>query len=139
MKSILIYGDMNAGKSTACSKLLKVLLALDGEVTSYQTYSWGDFYALVSFEGKTVAIYSAGDAKKHLMKALAFGEDNNCDVLIAVLSNGKHYNEPLAGYERDKDYFWYELPWGDEVEVKSANQNRLIVGILEKMYELLNN
>lgn len=137
MKSIIIWGDSNAGKTTSCFKLLKILIALDARIVSYQTFDCGDFCATLLFEGFKIAIYSAGDSKSWFKGALQYGEEECVDILVGVLSSGKHYSEALQKYEQDKDYFWYNLPYTEADEEKSVSENHLIVTVLEKIYQIL--
>lgn len=112
---------------------------MDARVVSYGTFDWGDFYATLIFEGLKIAIYSAGDAKSLFKGGIDYGEEEGADILVGVLSKGKHYSEVLEGYEENKDYFWFHLPFEDEIEEKSINENHLIMRVLEKMYTLMNN
>lgn len=134
MKIFLIYGEKDAGKSTSCSKILKLLLALGAKVKFYDTFYWGDFKALVTFENKLIGIYTPGDERAHLCEAIAFGYDNGCDILVAPVRKGIAYNAPLEEISNKDEAEWVEIAKGaDEAEMEHL-ENGLAINILNKIY-----
>lgn len=94
-KLIVIKGDQNAGKTTACRFILEVLLYKGAILQSYvnvgskrsQPHFSGDFVATLLYKGNTIAICSRGDK-------LVWVKDNikqnmTCDVVIVT---SRHYS-----------------------------------------------
>ena len=134
MKIFLIYGEKDAGKSTACSKILKLLLALSAKVKFYDIFSWGDFKTLVTFENKLIGIYTPGDERAHLREAIAFGYDNGCDILVATVRKGIAYNAPLEEISDKDETERVDIAKGaDEPEMEHL-ENGLAIDILNKIY-----
>lgn len=134
MKIFLIYGEKDAGKSTSCSKILKLLSALGAKVKFYDTFSWGDFKALMTFENKLIGIYTPGDERAHLRESIAFGSDYDCDILVAPVRKGIAYNAPLEEIS-DKDVAeWITIAKGaDSAEIEHL-ENGLAIDVLNKIY-----
>lgn len=136
MKIFLIYGEKDAGKSSACAKILRLLTGLDSKVNFYSTFEWGDFKALVKFDNRAIAIYSPGDESAHVSEAIDFGSSNNCDILIATVRRGIAYNAPLRNIPAGSDYEWIELSKGvDEVEMEHL-ENGIAIDVCNKIYNL---
>lgn len=135
MKIILIYGEQDAGKSTTCSKILKLLLALSAKIKSYDTFEWGDFKALVEFEDKLIGIYSPGDESAHLSEAINFGVSKECDFLIATVRKGIQYNAPLATIHADDSQEWQYLDKGSNETEKDRLENKLAILTIEKILQ----
>lgn len=134
MKIFLIYGEKDAGKSTACSKILKVLVALNAKVKFYDTFSWGDFKALVTFDNKHIGVYTPGDERAHLREAINFGSSNGCDILVAPVRKGIAYNAPLEEISDKDEAEWIEITKGtDETEMEHL-ENVLAIEVLKKIY-----
>lgn len=134
MKIFLIYGEKDAGKSTACSKILKLLLALSAKVKFYDTFTWGDFKTLVTFDNKLIGIYTPGDERGHLREAIAFGYDNGCDILVATVRKGIAYNAPLEDVPAKDEPERIVISKGaDDAEMEHLEKG-LAIDILNKIY-----
>lgn len=133
MKTFLIYGEKNAGKTTTCRRLLNTLRGLAQTVNFYEFFEWGDFKSILTINDKKVAIYSAGDEKYHLQAALDFGKAWECDVLVAVVSYRIHYNEPLEEMEAGKDFIWHTLEKGVDEKEMEINELRITLELLNKI------
>ena len=136
MKIFLVYGEKDAGKSTACSKILKLLSALSAKVKFYDTFSWGDFKTLVTLENKLIGIYTPGDERAHLREAIAFGYDNGCDILIAPVRKGIAYNAPLEEISDKDEAEWVEIAKGAVEDEMEHLENGLAIYILNKIYNV---
>lgn len=134
MKIFFVYGAKDAGKSTACSKILKLLLALSAKVKFYDTFSWGDFKTLLTFENKLIGIYTPGDERAHLREAIAFGYDNGCDILIAPVRKGIAYNAALEGISDKDETETVEIAKGVDEDEMEHLENGLAIDILHKIY-----
>ncbi|MCM1355016.1 MAG: hypothetical protein NC212_01250 [Staphylococcus sp.] len=134
MKIFLIYGEKDAGKSTACSKILKLLLALDAKVKFYDTFYWGDFKTLVTFENKLIGIYTPGDERAHLREAIAFSYDNGCDILVVPVRKGIAYNAPLEETSEKDEVEWVKISKGTDENEMDHLENDLAINILNKIY-----
>lgn len=121
MKIILIYGEENAGKTTTCRKILDWLNSYGWNQQKYQSFDkpsadwYGDFCVKGIFNGKTIAIYSAGDERAHLRAALIYAnEPPICDILIATVRKGIHYTAPLTTFvtQPNDTVLWLTLEKG---------------------------
>ena len=139
MKILLIYGDKNAGKSTTCRGLYRELKA-SGATVDYLDLinAFGDIEAVLSLNGSKIAIYSAGDDKNYLIEAREHAEKWNCDVLIAPVTKGCHYNEVLNDLENNKDFIWFTLLKGADEAEMDRNEDRLIEEIIDNTKEIIN-
>ncbi|MBD5173290.1 MAG: hypothetical protein HDT08_01450 [Bacteroidales bacterium] len=139
MKILLIYGDKNAGKSTACRSLYFELRGL-GATTDYLELinGFGDIEAVLSLNGSKIAIYSAGDNKDYIIAARELAKKWNCDVLIAPVTKGCHYNEVLEDLENEKDFFWFPLEKGADEAEMDRNEERLNEELIKIIREIIN-
>ena len=133
MRLILIYGEQGAGKTTACVKIMKILHTLDAQVLLYSEMFDEDFKAVVRYAGKRIAIYSPGDECAHLKEAIQFGDDNQCDCLIAAVRKGTHYNTVLPEPTDDDRPDWIELDASDSLDDKILKQNEVVLEIIVKL------
>lgn len=135
MKLLIVYGENDSGKTTSCVKLLKCLIALGGTVKSYDTFDWpDDFKSLLEFRHKRIGIYSPGDERGHLTEAIAFGKNNNCDILVATVRKGIAYNAPLQNIGANNSGEWVTLASGLNIDEKDNNENGAVIEILNKIH-----
>ena len=137
MKLLLIYGEQDAGKSTSCLRLYHTLKGLDATVEFYERFSWGDFKSVVTLNGSKIAIYSAGDEKQHLMNAIEFGQNQGCEVLVAVVRYKTHYNETLQELTCGEDFFWFTLDKGNDHNEMNRNESRMVMQLLDEIFKMI--
>ena len=133
MRLLLIYGELDAGKSTTCLRLHKMLKGIDAIVDFYERFPWGDFKSVLKLHGTKIAIYSAGDEKQHLQNAIDFGNSQACDLLVAVVRTGTHYNETLADLTRGEDFEWFTLVKGINTDEVSLNETRMVIQLFNEI------
>lgn len=135
MKIFLIYGEKDAGKTTACRKILDWLNAHGWNQLCYEKIenpadNWfGDFMAKGVFNGKTIAIYSPGDECAHVRAALSFATESPvCDILIAAVRKGIHYNGALSPFCNSPSYtiMWRTLTAGTTIMEKEELEDALM-------------
>ena len=136
MKIFLIYGEKDAGKTTACQKLLKCILSLGGKLKSYDTFTWdNDFKSVTEFESKRIGIYSPGDDRGHLRDAITFATDNNFDILVATVRKHIAYNEPLKEIDEGNSYEWITLHKGATDAEFDYNENGIVIELLDRIHK----
>ncbi len=136
MKIYLIYGEKDAGKTTACQKLLKCILSLGGKLKSYDTFTWNnDFKSVTEFESKRIGIYSPGDERGHLSEAITFGTDHNCDILVATVRKGIAYNAPLNEMSDSNSGEWITLHKGATDAELDYNENGIVIELLDRIHK----
>lgn len=139
MKILLIYGEKDAGKTTACHLLLNNLKAdsatcglcdgIDG-----RPYAHGDdFKAVLVYRGKTIGIFSAGDGKAYVAAAIDFGLQNACDYLIATVRKGIHYNASLNRRAPGDTCEWFELAKGNSPAEMSQYEAKIVNTIIDNI------
>ena len=133
MRLLLIYGEQDAGKSTTCLRLHKMLKGIDATIDFYERFPWGDFKSVLELHGTKIAIYSAGDEKQHLLNAIDFGNSRACDLLVAVVRAGTHYNEPLADFTCGEDFDWFTLKKGNNTEEVNLNETRMVIQLFNEI------
>lgn len=126
----IIYGEEGVGKSTVCLKFLKCLLALNAKMNTYNTFEWGDFKAMLTLADTRIAIYSAGDEKGHLMDAIDFGRELNCDYLICCERKNIHWKVAIEGLTENETYDWITLKSFDDSNEREISQNHLVFYLL---------
>lgn len=137
MKIYLIYGEKDAGKTTTCHKLLKCLLSLGGVLKFHETFAWeNDFKSITEFEGKRIVIYSPGDDCGHLRDAIAFGTDNNFDILVATVRKGIAYSATLKEMDGSNSVEWITLHKGATDAEREHNENGIVLEQLDKIHKL---
>ena len=137
MKTYLIYGEQNAGKSTTCRRLFSTLRGLDATVDYYERFEWGDFKAVLTLNGVKIAIYSAGDEKQHLKNAIVLANEKNCEILVAVVRSRTHYNETLQDLTCGEDFFWFTLETGDDIDQININEFRMVINLLNEIVKTI--
>ena len=138
MKLLLIYGEKNVGKTTVCRRLYSAFKGMGATVQHYERINdWNDFESVLTLAGSKIAIYSAGDEKINVVNARKLGENWGCDVLIASVSYGIHYNETLEDLENNKDFFWFTLERGDDDAEMDRNESRMVLDLLNKTSEVI--
>lgn len=136
MKIYLIYGEQDAGKTTACRKLYNCIISLGGVLKFYDTFKWeNDFKCVTEFDGKRLGVYSPGDERGHLSDAIAFGNENNCDVLVAAVRKRIAYNAPLQEMGDTNSDKWLTLDKGVTEDERRWNVNRIVIALLNKIYQ----
>lgn len=139
MKILLIYGEKDAGKTTACHLLLNELKAdsatcglcdgIDG-----RPFAQGDdFRAVLAYKGKTIGIFSAGDAKAYVAAAIDFGLQIKCDYLVATVRKGIHYNASLNRRAPGATCEWFELVKGNSPAEMTQNEVQIVKAIINKI------
>lgn len=137
MKIYLIYGEKDAGKTTACQKLLRCILSLGGSLKFYEAFVWeNDFKCITEFESKRIGIYSPGDDRGHLRDAITFATDNNFDILVATVRKHIAYNEPLKEIDNGNSYEWITLYKGATDAEFDYNENGIVITLLDKIYKV---
>ncbi|MDE7426652.1 MAG: hypothetical protein K2M79_02480 [Muribaculaceae bacterium] len=99
MKASAIYGEQNAGKSTACFKLYEMLLKAGGKVIKSQPAvicnpsqpPKADFMVLIAINGKTILITSGGDFGSTVAANIQHAISVQPDYFIFTIRKGTHY------------------------------------------------
>ena len=112
---------------------MKILHTLDAQVLLYSEMFDEDFKAVVRYAGKRIAIYSPGDECGHLKEAIQFGNDKDCDCLIAAVRKGTHYNTVLPEPAEDNRPDWIELDISEDLSDKILKVNEVALEIIVKL------
>ena len=86
-KIIVVYGHGSVGKTTVINDIYNQLISNGATVVSKKKQVGGnikDFKAVLSYNGKRVAILSMGDRKKAVDGCV--GKYKDCDVFITALN-----------------------------------------------------
>lgn len=141
MKIFLIYGEKDAGKTTTCQKILDWLNASGWSQISHAKIedpadNWfNDFKVRGIYKDQNIAIYSPGDDYAHICEALSFGlQSPCCDVLIATVRKGIHYNKPLASVSNSPQHTitWFTLKKGVTLAEKTYLEKDIVEQITGK-------
>lgn len=135
MKKYLIYGDEVSYIRSTCSKILSILRTLDARIEYYSEIFEEDFCAVVIFNDLRIAMYSDGTASYQLGNALKFAEDKECNILIASVRKGTHYNTVLPDPNTDDPREWYEFLTSENIEDYQICQNKILWDVLLKLKE----
>ncbi|MDE7411368.1 MAG: hypothetical protein K2M94_04940 [Paramuribaculum sp.] len=139
MRILLIYGVMNAGKTTACHLLFNDLKAIGATCSQCdgidgRSFMQGDdFKALLMFRNKIVGIYSAGDGKDYVAAAIDFGLQNKCDYLVATVRKGIHYSASLNRRAPGDTCEWFELAKGNSPAEMTQYEAKIISSIIDNI------
>lgn len=89
MKTIILYGGSGSGKTTAIRILYYILLYLGARIVSRRNNPGfgGDFKCILSFENKSIYLYSMGDVASAVDNAISDAAAKHCDVCICALNN----------------------------------------------------
>ena len=131
----LIYGESYVGKTTTCRKLLKALLVFDATVAVYEAFGKSDFRAKLTAGTKTIGIYSAGYNKGHLRRAMDFGRETECDIMIGAVNYHTHYNELLQDFKEGSNLWWHTLEMGNDTVDKQNYSNQIVLELLNAIIE----
>lgn len=87
MKIIVIKGNPNSGKTTSIRLVYDILLYLGAEIDIARKYGKThiDFDTELLYNGKRIAISSAGDLLKNIHKTVS--DHDSCDILITASRN----------------------------------------------------
>ena len=87
MKIIVIKGNPNSGKTTSIRLVYDILLYLGAEIDIARKYGKThiDFDTELLYNGKRIAISSAGDLLKNILKTVS--DHDSCDILITASRN----------------------------------------------------
>ena len=87
MKIIVIKGNQNSGKTTSIRLVYDILLYLGAEIDIARKYGKThiDFDTELIYNGKRIAISSAGDVLKNIHKTVS--DRDGCDILITASRN----------------------------------------------------
>lgn len=134
MNVILIYGEQDVGKTSVCNQLKERILSCGGVLENFTAFNWlNDFKSLIFWQNQQIAIYSPGDEKGHLVDAIAFGEDNKCDTLVATVRKGIAYNDPLSNVSENNTIEWIPLKRGITIEEMKGYEADVVIKLLDKI------
>ena len=121
MKIIVVKGNPNSGKTTSIRLVYDILLYLGAEIDverkDGKTYI--DFDAELLYNGKRIAISSAGDVLKNMHGTITKHKD--CDILI--MASRKFKRSSL-----DKIFYGYDIKYieknkrGDKENIATAKE-----------------
>ncbi len=121
MKIIVVKGNPNSGKTTSIRLVYDILLYLGAEIDverkDGKTYI--DFDAELLYNGKRIAISSAGDVLKNMHDTVTNHKD--CDILI--MASRKFKRSSL-----DKIFYGYDIKYieknkrGDKENIATAKE-----------------
>ncbi|MDE5744229.1 MAG: hypothetical protein K2H84_01045 [Paramuribaculum sp.] len=134
MKRFIIWGESDAGKTTTCIRMYNVLKSMGATVLYYEIVPEYDFKAVLMLNNTKICIYSAGDAKGHLIEAIQFGANYVCDILIGVISYYKHHNEALGEFREGEDFEWRTLTKFEDIVEKDFAENKLVMNLLNEIW-----
>ena len=170
MALFVIYGNMNSGKTHTCW-LIHDLLRNEGTRLNFGTHSaqpdWtysevlqhiedrfnapqttghiSDFKALFEYNGKKVALFSAGDyvhdpnwVVTSFDDNMKWAEQNNVDHVIccsrSLNRTGSVQNYILNNY-RMHIYRWYEKKWSNVLKEQLADAQRIAIEVFTDIKE----
>lgn len=134
MKYHFVYGQPDVGKTTTILTLFKALLVMGGKTLEYRHIFDDDFQAIVSYLRKNVAIYSLGDECKHLRSAIEFTKSCSCEILVAAVRKGTHYNTALDSFGiKGEEVRWHEYNDLDGAPASHSRQNEQAIEILKEI------
>ncbi|MBQ8493745.1 MAG: hypothetical protein IJ464_05640 [Alistipes sp.] len=121
MKIIVVKGNPNSGKTTSI-RLVYDLLLYEGATISKarglgKTYT--DFDTELLYDGKRVAISSAGDVLKNIHKTI--NRHEGCDILVTASRNFKQSSLDSIFAKYDVEYIKKETR-GDEENITTAKE-----------------
>ena len=101
MKIIVVKGNPNSGKTSSIRLVYDILLYLGAEIDIARKYGkiHIDFDTELLYNGKRIAISSAGDVLKNMHSTISKHQD--CDILIMASRNFKQSSleNVFSGYD----------------------------------------
>ena len=147
MKIIALWGKDSTGKTPSIKLFYKKLLKNGAEellyIDEYDGVKYEDFYAIVSFKGKTIGVTSYGDNGNVLVDPFKEFNNYNCDIVITACrvretEKGsvkfiKNQNSEIIYVEKIYIENADELPDKDEfIEKINDRQADILLNALEK-------
>ncbi|MBR2367883.1 MAG: hypothetical protein IKA81_04680 [Alistipes sp.] len=121
MKIIVIKGNPNSGKTTSIRLVYDLLLykgaKIDKPRNSGKTYA--DFDTELLYNGKNIAISSAGDLLKNIHKTVS--DHDGCDILITASRNFRRSSLDRIFSDYDVVYIKKEKR-GDRENIATAKE-----------------
>lgn len=121
MKIIVIKGNPNSGKTTSIRLVYDLLLykgaKIDKPRNSGKTYA--DFDTELLYNGKRIAISSAGDLLKNIHKTVS--DHDGCDILITASRNFRRSSLDRIFSDYDVVYIKKEKR-GDKENIATAKE-----------------
>ena len=121
MKIIVVKGNPNSGKTTSIRLVYDILLYLGAEIDIARKYGKThiDFDTELLYNGKRIAICSAGDVLKNIHKTI--NRHEGCDILVTASRNFKQSSLDSIFAQYDVKYIKKEKR-GDEENIFTANE-----------------
>ncbi len=147
MKIIALRGKENTGKTSSIKLFYKKLLKNEAKellyVDEYGGVKYEDFYAIVSFKGKTIGITSYGDNGNVLAEPFKEFYNHKCDIVVTACRVRETDKGSLKFIRTQNSEIIYvekiyienadELPDNDEfIEKINDRQADILLNALEK-------
>ena len=87
---IMLTGDESKGKTSTLHFVHEILVTKGGKITAMKNEGgpkYRDFFDVVEYNNKKIAIFTAGDCFDHVLKAFSNCETNKADFLICACNN----------------------------------------------------
>lgn len=133
-RNILIYGKGNVGKTTILNTLYCKLQEKDSNSVIYREWKLlgkeedNDFTITITYKGKSVVLYSAGDKAEFIDEAMDMGRD--FDILVCTC-NMSLYQTYKNKFNREKEKPQYRK----NISEKNEKLTEEIIDIIEEVIQ----
>ena len=133
-RNLVIYGWVNAGKTTIINKLYNRLQNTDPNIVIYRERKQlgeiedNDFSAIIIYKGKSIVFYSAGDYINSIDEAISIGR--NYDILVCACHR-KFHGLYKSKFNRNIE----KKQFRKDISAKNEKLTEEIVNIIEELIQ----